>query len=480
MITKIISYFCFLIALIITLTACEPAVPIPTEVNSIPTATKKQVVESPIDVATSTPLPTFTPDPYTPLPTFTPFPTFTSSPTPLINSQLVDYWFAQYALATPIRTPVAQMKRNSPRVYTTKGNVYFQDSNGKAIQITDSGKDQYPILSDDWQKVVFYRGDNYDNLHSINTDGSNERLLVTSKSLPTLSQGEIKALTFQPKTHYLLFNTYLCNPRPTRPSYNAPDCTVSIYGVDTDSGDLAQIVAGLSGNTMQDRNFEISPDGQYISVASSGHINIYRGYEIYYQNAVVYNITRPDEYLPRQFWLPDSSGLLAIVSDDEYNEPTAPPWSYAVYRYKLGETAVQIPLDKTIVRTQGDTSCVSPDRNWIFFSGTGADIDFSQWMGEGQGYLGNLNNGQTQAFTQFGVPWGCAWSPDNKHFVAYGINSPLGFSPLSFIGSVDGSLPIPVSGSFLEWIDNTHYYYETYENGKVESRKVYIGEITDN
>jgi hypothetical protein len=470
--TKSISYSCLLTALIITLTACGPVIPMPTIVTTAPTATKNQVVESPIGVATYMPLPTFA---SIPSPTFDPKNQPTSSPTPLINSQLVDYWLTQHALATPIRTPVAQMKRHSPRVYTTNGNVYFQNNNGKRIQITNSGKDQFPILSDDWQKIVFYRGDNYDNLYSINVDGSNERLLITSKSLPTLSQGEIKAPTFKPNTHYLLFNTYLCNPKPTGPYYNAPDCTVSIYGVDADTGDfLHQIVAGLSGNTMQDGNFEVSPDGQYISVASSGHINIYRGYDIYYQNAVVYNITQPDEYLPRQFWLPDSSGLLAIVATDKYNEPGTPSWSYAVYRYKLGETAVQIPLDKTIVRTQGDTSCVSPDRNWILFAGTGADIDFDQWRGEQQGYLGNLNNGQTQSFTQYEYPWECAWSPDNKHFVS------LGNSSLSFIGSVNGSLPIPVNGVFLEWIDNTHYYYETYENGKVESRKVYIGEITDN
>ncbi len=469
-------------ALIITLTACRPAIPtpIPAVINTTPTTNKNQIIESPISTATHAPMPTFTLSPYTPLPTFTPFPTFdpknqpTSSPTPLINSQLVDYWLTQYALATPIRTPVAQMKHNSPRVYTTNGNIYFQNNNGERIQITNSGKDQFPILSDDWQKIVFYRGDNYDNLYSINSNGSNERLLVTSKSLPTLGQGEIKAPTFKPNTHYLLFNTYLCNPRPTGPSYNAPDCTVGIYEVDTDAGDLTQIVAGLSGNTMHDGNFEVSPDGQYISVASSGHINIYRGYEIYYQNAVIYNITRPDEYLPRQFWLPDSSGLLALVATDKYNEPGTPPWSYAVYRYKLGETAAQIPLNKTIVRTEGDTSCVSPNRNWILFVGTGTDIDFDQWRGEQQGYLGNLNNGQTQSFTQYGYPWGCVWSPDNKHFVSFG-----GLS-LSFIGSVNGSLPIPINGAFLEWVDNTHYYYEAYENGKVESRKVYIGEITDN
>jgi hypothetical protein len=350
---------------------------------------------------------------------------------------MMDSWLTQVAIATPIRTPVSQVNWN---------------------KLSKSGS-----ISDDGQVIVFHRDEA---IYATNADGNDERLIVDSKSLPTLGQGEITALTFKPNSHFLLFNTYLCNPRPNGPSYNAPDCTVGIYGVDTDSGDVAQIIAGLSGNTMHNRNFEISPDGQYISVASSGQINIYRGRDIYYQNAIVYNITRPDEYLPRQFWLPDSSGILAIVATDGYNEPGTPPWSYAVYRYKLGETAVEIPFNIPIVRTQGDTSCVSPDRNWILFAGTGGGQLSNIWS-----YLGSLNNGQIQAFEEDGwLLYDCQWSPDSRHFVSTR-------NAFTFIGSIDGSLPTPVGGHFLGWIDNTHYYYMTYKNG---SNIYYIGEITDN
>ncbi len=446
-------------ALIIALTACGPAIPLPAVVNTTPTSTKNHGIESPVSTATYPPLPTFTPYPFIPVP----FPTF--YPTPLINKQVFESWLTQNAISTPIRMPIAQIEFNSPRVYIKDGNLYFQDSNGEAIQITDSGKDQYPILSDDGQKVVFYRGENYDNLYSINTDGSNEQLLVTSKSLPTLGQGEIKAPTFRPNTHYLLFNTYLCNPRPSGPSYNAPDCTVGIYGVNTDTGDLTQIIAGLSGNTSHERNFEVSPDGQYISVASLGHINIYRGSDMIYQNAIIYNITRPDEYLPRQFWLPDSSGLLAIVAINS----GFPPESYAVYRYKLGEIAAQVSLNIPIVRTHGDTSCVSPDRNWILFAGKEGGQLSNVWT-----YLGNLNNGQTQAFDENGwYLYDCQWSPDSRHFVSTK-------NTINFIGSIDGALPVPVGGYFWGWIDNTHYYYLVTINGDSTSTKVYIGEITNN
>jgi Tol biopolymer transport system component len=228
-------------------------------------------------------------------------------------------------LATPIRTPVRHVTVHTPIAYIKDNNIYFQNSEGQPIQLTHSGKDQNPTLSDDGQKIVFYRGEKKDDAYSINADGSNEQLIITIKSLPVLGQGEIRALTFVPDTHFLLFNTYLCNPHVFL--YNASDCTVSTYSVDTDTGRISGLLAGLSGNAMQERNFENSPDGRYISVATSGYIDIYYlsseplDSHVAYQNAIVYLRTEPDEYFPRQYWLPDSSGLMAIVPTDKSNEP---------------------------------------------------------------------------------------------------------------------------------------------------------------
>ena len=210
-----------------------------------------------------TPVPVVTITPTVKLPTTTPtLLTSTQTSTPLINQQMMDSWLTQVAIATPIRTPASEVDWN---------------------KLSKSGS-----ISDDGQVIVF---SNKEGIYASNANGSDVRLIVSSKSLPTLGQGEIKALTFKPNSHFLLFNTYLCNPSSNRPSYNAPECTVGIYGVDTDSGDLARIIEGLSGNAMHSRNFEISPDGQYISVASSGHINIYQGSDIYYQNAIIYNLS---------------------------------------------------------------------------------------------------------------------------------------------------------------------------------------------
>ncbi len=377
----------------------------------------------------------------------------------------------QNAVSTPIRTPVASEQAGKyPKVYAKDGNLYFQSNANQVTKLTNSGKDRDPLLSDDEEKIVFYRGEADDNVYSINNDGSDEQLIIASKFLPRLGQGEIKALTVVPNAHSLLFNTYLCNPRPLGPSYNAPDCTVGIYSVNLDSGEIRNIVGGLSGNTMQERNFEISPDGHFISVAASGHIDIYGFSQLIYPDAISYPRTKPDEFLPKQYWLPDSSGLIVIVATDPYNEPGTPPATYAAYRYILGDKANLIPFDKFIIwNVQAPDWCISPDRNWILFAGT----DSGDRRDVGLHYLGNLTDGHTQAYKP--ANWhlhDCHWSPDSKHFVADRS------STITFIGSVDGSLPIPVSGYFLEWIDNTHYYYVTIDGNKTDTIKTYIGEIS--
>lgn len=413
----------FWIMFIVTLVACEPA----------------------------TLMPTITPT-VAPHPTLSLQPSIILSPTsmatPLVNKQLWDAWSTQNALATPIRTPIAGAN------YNKSSNVY---------------------TSDDGKKIVFYRGETEDNVYSANADGSNEQLIIKSKSLPILGQGRIKALTFVSKTHFLLFNTYLCNPHKFL--YDASDCAVGIYSVDTDTGKINELLAGLNGNTMQERNFEVSPDGRYMSVATSGHIDIYylslngpADSDIAYQNAILYWRTKPDEYLPKQYWLPDSSGLIAIIAISPYNEPSTLPSTYAAYRYKLGDKASKIPLDKFIMQdTQGDFWCVSPDRNWILFSGN----DTGDPRRDTLDYLGNLTTGHTQAYELSGWPlYSCQWSPDSKHFVS-------NTNTIGFIGSVNGSPPIPIGGYFMKWIDATHYYYSTMEK-TVDTIRIYIGEISGN
>jgi len=93
-----------------------------------------------------------------------------------------------------------------------KGNIFVRNGFNPPIQLTVSGIDQSPIISDDGERIAFYRGDSFDTVFTINADGSQEQVAIKAELLPILAQGKLNALTFVPDTHLLLFNTFLCNP----------------------------------------------------------------------------------------------------------------------------------------------------------------------------------------------------------------------------------------------------------------------------
>lgn len=97
-------------------------------------------------------------------------------------------------------------------VYVEDGNIFVRNGFNPPIQLTVSGIDQNPIISDDGEKIAFYRGDGFDTVFTINADGSQEQATIKSELPPILAQGKLNALTFVPDTHLLLFNTFLCNP----------------------------------------------------------------------------------------------------------------------------------------------------------------------------------------------------------------------------------------------------------------------------
>lgn len=356
---------------------------------------------------------------------------------------------------------------NIRMVYEKDGNIYSRDGLDQPKQLTYSEEDRDPILSSDGEKVVFYRGKSDNHVYSINADGSNEQLIIKSQLLPILAQGDIKALTFVPNTHFVLFNTYLCNE--SKALYNAPDCSVGVYSVNADSGEISTVVEGLSGNKTNSRNFQISPEGKFISVAAAGYLDLYyfsSGYsDITYPNAIQYYRTTPDEYLPDQYWLPDSSGLVAVTTLSKTHEPGTAPSPYAVLRYTIKDgQVIQIPFELPIVFNSGCNYSVSPDRNWIFY----LSDENSQEIKMPTLYLGNLNNGHSQSIEwEFNIdcpgPSIPRWSPDSKYYA---------FEKNLF--AVDGTL-IPIDGHFSGWIDSKHYLYLTKEGQS--PWKTHIGEI---
>ena len=153
--TKFIPQRFFWLILIALLVACGT---LPTEPTISPTTTSA---------------PTFTPiaSTATALLTETPIPTSTPGEPFTLESLRMIY-------------------ANHRDVFIENGNLYIRDGINKAVQLTRSGKDTDPILSDDGKKIVFYRGAAYDNVYSINADGTQEKPIIISKTLPVLGRGK--------------------------------------------------------------------------------------------------------------------------------------------------------------------------------------------------------------------------------------------------------------------------------------------------
>jgi Tol biopolymer transport system component len=381
-----------------------------------------------------------------PTPTGTPWPTQTPLPVYALNGQL--------------------------KAYTIDGNLYVQNSNGQNVQLTHSKADRDPIFSDDSKKIVFYRWmDN--SFYSIEIDGSNQQKIFNISSLAVQDHAEIKALTFIKSTHILLFNIYICGERPGL--YAAANCFVSTYSVDADSGKTEEIGQRVSGIGFDESNFVLSPNQKYLSIAGSGHINIFSfsagHFKLAYFGAFTYSMTRGYEFLPYQYWLPDSSGLIIVsAAAGTSNSPPDTPNFYDIFRYTIGKKAVQIQFDAYPMLgslwRMGCTVSVSPDRNWIFFVGNKA----GSTQGDELAYLGNLNDRSTRIYESLGyMPCSnIVWGPDSKHFGVAGLAK-------GFIGSVDGSPLVLLDGSFDDWVDATHYRYSVSVDAK--TYKSYTAEI---
>lgn len=351
-------------------------------------------------------------------------------------------------------------------IYEKDGNIYLQNGLNTAQKLTSSGVDRDPIVSDNGEIILFYRGKTNNKVYSIRADGTEEKLLIDTMTLRKLSQGEVKGITFIPGSTDFLFNTYLCNI-PLPGAYDPVECVVGLYKMDFFSGKIHRVVTGLSGNRLHDRNFAISPNGQFLSVAASGHVDVYVAsggrYEIIKRDAITYLRTLPVEYLATQYWFPDSSGFVSVIANSGYYGLLEYPSTFAAYRYNLGDDRpVLIPLDP-MMRSNPALDldwALSPDRNWIFYHGRSSN------------FLGNLSTGATTAFPLYNRADNIKWSPGSQYFLFY-----------EELYSVHGSqMPVPAShiGYSAIWLDDTHYLYNNMEASSPQESNYAIGVVGGN
>jgi hypothetical protein len=363
--------------------------------------------------------------PLTTAPVSTPTATFIPSPIPVSPTPLV----TSTSSALPISSPPDSLRL----AYIIDRNLYFQEGSNPAKQLTHSGEDWQPMFSDDGEKIVFFRGKDWQNdeIRSINSHGSQEQVLVTSQLLIAHDSSYTEStrphsLTFVPGTHLLLFATSEPEQR-----WNG-----DLLVVNTDSAEIKRLLP-----PRQIDEFYVSPDGKFIAVDTMGGIDVIdMGGKIVRRNLLTYTTSSPVFLPPGISWGPDSKELIVILPVPTEYETSASGPSYTVWRYTLDDgKAVQVPLD--VLPTSDDMAVVSPDANWILYNN---NIEYAF-------YLGDLRTGATKPYEPNGsVPYyERGWSPDSQHFIYGGV----------FLGSVNGSPEFFDGDYFLGWIDANRYLY---------------------
>ena len=403
--------------LIFMLAACGP---VPTEQPVSPTGTS---------VPTNTPIP----------PTTTILPTGTPSPTP-----------------TPLPlTPLDGLRIS----YIVDGNLYLQDSGEQPVQLTDGGEDHTPIFSDDGEKIVFFRGNLPREMYSINADGNQEQLLVTSSLLTSLGVGyseftEPRTFTFVPGTHQLLFSTHELDPL-----YIQTGNIVDWYGskpsqdlliIDTDSTEIEELRAPGQGGP-----FLVSPDGKMVAIQAREHIDVIRlNGEVIRQNLAAYPAAWLYLWESELHWSQDSNELSIVLPI-----PTAGALDYTgpeprtVLQNSLdGNPGVEVRFSPP---PMGDFFSISPDGNWVVYNFTDAARKTNEVAVPGI-YIGNLRDGDSKLIDSekiIDLPYSFVWNPGSTHFIFSDGQDHL------FLGDINGEITQPATGLFLGWIDDNRYVF---------------------
>lgn len=219
--------------------------------------------------------------------------------------------------------------------YVKDEDLWLWEENGSQQAITSSGGVQEVRLSSDGQLVAFTRrvDDFQSELWVVNTDGSEERLLVSANDFEGLDpeQRDPDSIALSPHrfdwvpgSHTLVFNTIQRYQGPGLGNFD------DLRQVDAGSGALTTLLpAGQGGD------FHFSPDGTQAALVTPEQISLMdadgsqlRPAVLTYEPVLTYS-----EYLyyAGPVWAPDSSYLMAAIPPaDPMAEPLGPTRLYRI------------------------------------------------------------------------------------------------------------------------------------------------------
>ncbi|HSQ27679.1 MAG TPA: hypothetical protein VLM80_11200 [Anaerolineales bacterium] len=252
-------------------------------------------------------------------------------------------------------------------IYLKDGDLWRWNAPG-AEQLTRSGDVYQPKLSPDGNIVAFLRpsGDFHVQLWAIDTNGENERVLVTIDDLNAIGGGvrdpnavAIAPYEFEwiPGTQLLAFNTQQILQGPGL--FLLDDFHI----VDAVSLQLRMVLlAGWGGI------FMVSPDGQQVVLSTPSQIALAELDGSNYRQVLVYTpvITYSDyRYYARPVWKLDSSGLwVAIPPEDPLAQPVE---STSLYEISAAESTARLVNQIPAVSYIESPVVYSPDAEYLIY-----------------------------------------------------------------------------------------------------------------
>jgi hypothetical protein len=368
-------------------------------------------------------------------PSSTPFPTTIFTTTP-----------SQTPESSP--SPTLPLSFSSLRVvYSDEKNVWLWQ-NGVASLLTALEGYTEVKLSDDGELIAFKRDGL---LWVINSDGTNERLLVNSDHLETIEPGTndhklvVHQFDWVADTHTLLFNTSFSGFG----GFNRDD----LHLIDADTLTWKALRGAGEGGI-----FFIAPNGKQLVVVTPNEISLMNVNGSDYRSLLKYSqIDTSSEYYyyAKPTWSIDSQSLVVDIPPREYNDHPTTALKVIWHLFVDGRSPIQIsqlPAQELYLFSPDFSKLAYSDLNTNFVNEIHiANIDGSEDMI----YQSKINmNFET-------------WSPDSKYFVLISRTSRQYF--LARVGDEPMLLTEQDSQDFL-WIDELHFLYKNIHNGTCELR----------
>jgi hypothetical protein len=365
--------------------------------------------------------------------------------------------------ATPKVVPPPVLERPGLKiVYTREGNLFLWTEDGK-IQLTSSGDAYSPNISPDGQVVAFLRpvDDFHLELWAINTDGTNERWLVSIADLDAIGGGvrDPNAIAINPfhyewvpslsnpdkkSAHVLAFNT--------QQVFRGPGLSLldDLHLVNADDIKIEYLLlSGWGGE------FEYSPDGTHIAISNPTSINLCQADGSNCRTVFTYepvNTYSEYRFYAAPVWSSDGAFLWVTIPP---KDPLAEPrqltglWTIPTDGSPVSQlgSVITVPFFEQPVVSSPDLSHI------IFFSEVGMPAENRREM-----HLAAYDGSGDRVYAKFSLLHFLGWSADSNKF-----SFNTGEDQEAWIGSLDNPpalFPLEPYGIVdLRWVDARNFLF---------------------